>query len=86
MIIRDIRSIATGETRTDGRCPKRIGCEIEYLKPIIIGDPAYFGYLKDKDGNEKEGYLRTSTVVGCNVTKELDIITTLNSVYVISKV
>lgn len=86
MIIQDIRSKATGEKRTDGRYPMRIGCEIEYLRPIVVGNCAYLGYIKDNEGNEKDGYLRTSTVVSCNAGRDTDVIETLNSVYIISKV
>ena len=86
MIIKDIQDINTRETRTDGRYPARIGCEVEYLRPVIVGDCAYLGYLKDNQGNEKGGYLRTSIVTGCSVMQDQDIIFTNNSIYVLSKV
>ena len=52
-----------GETRTEGRYPKRIGSTIEFLYPVEVGEPAWFRYIKYN--NEKlvaDNITRTSRV------------------------
>ena len=75
-----------GETRTDGRYPLRIGCLVEILD-MNVGWRLNLAYLKDADGNEKSGFLSTSQVVKIESTPSLEVITvtTLNSVYTLTK-
>ena len=85
MKILDIKSIETNETRTDGRYPLRIGSTVEfYIKPIP-GVPMLLSYTSDNQGNPKEGFLRTSTVIDIDETKYEVIITTKNSIYYLEK-
>lgn len=52
-----------GETRTDFRYPNRIGSTIEFLKPVEVGKPAYFRYIKYNNGELVEDHItRTSRV------------------------
>ena len=87
--IMDIQDIK-GNTRTDGRYPLRIGSIIEFVYPFIpMKDMvALCSYIKDNEGNEKQGTLKTSTVQKI-YNDELDdtilIIETLNSVYFLKK-
>ena len=69
-----------GEPRTDGRYPLRIGC-IGSIYQLVAGCCFIFAYSKDADGNDKGGYLRTSTVTGIKHEARHIEITTLNSVY-----
>ena len=46
----------TGETRTDGKYPNRIGSIIEFLEPVDIGNPAYFRYIKYNNGELAEDH------------------------------
>lgn len=85
MKILDIKSIETNETRTDGRYPLRIGSTVEfYIKPMP-GVPMLLSYISDNQGNPKEGFLRTSTVIDIDETKCEVIITTKNSIYYLEK-
>ena len=86
MIIKDIQYSQNGQTRTDGRYPTRIGCQVNFAMPIEIGQCMWLGYEKDKNGEPKEGYLRTSAVTGTFDTETDIIVETLNSVYVLTKV
>lgn len=72
----------TGETRIDGHYPQRIG-SIVRLYPLTEGRCAILDYVKDNEGNDKEGYIRTSTVVKYDhrIRNGIHIIETLNSVF-----
>jgi len=82
-----IKSITgkNGLERTDGRYPLRKGCtgNIYYLNS---GDVVIFEYIKDNEGNDKSGYLRTSTVDDYEEYENGVIVYTLNSVYYLQKV
>lgn len=74
-----------GNERMDGRYPLRKRCtgNIYYLK---AGNIMIFEYITDNEGNEKQGYLRTSIVddyedYGTGVT-----VYTMNSVYYLKKI
>ena len=79
-----------GNTRTDGRYPLRIGSIIEFVYPFIPmkGIVALFSYIKDNEGNEKQGTLRTSTIQKIYNDEEdssILIIETLNSIYILKQ-
>ena len=85
MKILDIQSTRTNETRTDGRYLLRIGSMVEfYLKPVP-GMVMILSYISDNEGNPKEGYLRTSTVIDVDETKDRVVVTTRNSIYYLEK-
>lgn len=76
-----------GCPRTDGRYPLRIGRICTEPKPII-DYPLYIEYLKERDGSDCYGWLRTSSVVDCMTsdTKDKIVVQTKNSRYVFEKV
>lgn len=82
MIIKDIQNIKTGETRTDGRYPRRIGSTVEFCEEPAVGWCMWLQYLKDAEGRPKDGCLRTSRVE--KIFRDLDclIVETLNSRYI----
>lgn len=82
MVIKDIQYIDSGQTRTDGQYPQRIGCTGEFHWPPLVGLRALFRYQKDSEGNEKDGGLLISRVQ--NVEREDDtlIVETMNSRYI----
>lgn len=52
-----------GQTRTDGRYPKRIGSTVELLSNLTIGYPLFFNYIKYNNGRLVENdTTRTSCV------------------------
>jgi hypothetical protein len=69
-----------GMPRMDGRYPLRVGCigEIVLLKK---GYSMLFSYLKDADGNDKEGTLQTSIVEDIQHEARTIWVKTLNSLY-----
>lgn len=72
----------TGETRTDGKYPNRIGSTIEFLNPVEIGEPAYFRYIKYNNGKLVEDHItRTSRVNDLEWYKDKFYIYTRNSIY-----
>ena len=72
----------TGETRTDGRYPNRIGSTIEFLDPVKIGEPAYFRYIKYNNGELVEDHVtRTSRVDDLEWYNDKFYIYTRNSIY-----
>ena len=75
-----------GKTRTDGRYPLRIGSLVEIVD-MCVGWRLNLAYVKDAEGNEKSGFLSTSQVVKIDNTPTSDVITvtTLNSVYTLTK-
>ena len=81
MKIKDIKSIRTNKTRTDGRYPMRIGCTVEFDTKPREGMPLWLAYVSDKMGNPKSGYLRTNLVCNIIETDTEIIIATLNSIY-----
>ena len=74
-----------GNERTDGRYPSRIGC-IGRIYFLEIGKPMVFEYLKDNQGNEKCGYLRSSTIENYDSYENGTTVYTMNSVYYLEKV
>lgn len=53
----------TGQTRTDGRYPNRIGSTVELNTSPIVGEPLYFRYVKYNNGELVEDHItRTSCV------------------------
>ena len=86
MKIKDITYVKTNETRTDGRYPIRIGSEVNFaFYEPTIGDVMYLDYVKDNEGNPKEGLLRTSTVHDVTETETEIIVKTRNSIYYFEK-
>ena len=75
-----------GKTRTDGRYPQRIGCLVEILF-MWVGISLVLSYLEDADGNKKQGFLKTSLITEIDGDASSDVITvtTLNSVYTLTK-
>ena len=72
----------TGETRTDGRYPNRIGSTIEFLDPVEVGKPAYFRYIKYNNGELVEDHItRTSRVDDLEWYNNKFYIYTRNSIY-----
>lgn len=54
--------------RLDGRYPMRLGRTVDLeLKNITVGESLYLKYIKDPDGSDYHGILRTSKVVDFNV-------------------
>lgn len=85
-LIKDIRHVSTGLTRTDGRYPHRIGSTV--FTPFIlgIGFSAFIDYQKDNAGNPRGGTLQTSNVQSVEITTDETgvhhvAITTLNSIF-----
>lgn len=85
MKIKDIQFVGTNETRTDGRYPLRIGSTVEFYMIPVPGISMVLLYVSDNQGNPKEGYLRTSTVIDVDQTDTEIIVTTRNSIYVFEK-
>ena len=75
-----------GKTRTDGRYPLRIGSLVEILF-MWVGISLVLSYLEDADGNKKAGFLRTSliTEVDGDCSSDVITVTTLNSIYTLTK-
>lgn len=82
MIIKDIQHIKNGETRTDGRYPLRIGCTVSFCEEPTIGWCMWLMYHNDRDGNLKDGYLRTSYVENIFRDQNDLIVETMNSRYI----
>lgn len=70
----------------DGRYPLRKGC-IGNILHLKCGSVMVFEYTKDNQGNEKQGYLRTSTVADYfdDNDNKIDVYT-MNSIYHLKKV
>ena len=73
-----------GSERTDGRYPLRKGC-IGKMYYLDFGIPMLFEYIKDNQGNEKSGYLRSSIVEDYQLFENELIVYTMNSVYYFEK-
>ena len=72
----------TGETRTDGKYPNRIGSTIEFLDSVTIGEPAFFRYIKYNNGELVEDHItQTSRVDDLEWYKDKFYIYTRNSIY-----
>jgi len=57
-----------GADRLDGRYQMRIGRTVDLeLKNITVGESLYLKYIKDPDGSDYHGILRTSKVVDFDV-------------------
>ena len=69
-----------GKERTDGRYPLRKGC-ICSLYALKEGNSMVVTYVKDNQGKDKSGYLKTSLVQSWDNYGEYLIVNTLNSVY-----
>lgn len=86
MKIKNITYVETNETRTDGRYPIRIGSEVNFaFYEPTIGDVMYLEYIKDNEGNPKEGVLRTSMFYNINRTENEIVVKTKNSIYYFEK-
>ena len=85
MKIKNITYVETNETRTDGRYPIRIGSEVELYAPLVIGDRMLLSYVKDNEGNPKEGVLVTSAVKDIKKTETGLTVKTMNSIYYFEK-
>lgn len=77
-----------GTGRLDGRYPMRIGRTVDLeLKNITVGEPLYLKYIKDSDGSDYHGILRTSKVVDFDVvyseSGDWIKIETLNSIFIL---
>jgi hypothetical protein len=81
MKIIDIQHSKTGETRADGRYPLRIGSEVRFYTNLCVGDIMVLQYIKDNQGNAKDGILHTSRIERIDRTKGKIIVTTRNSIY-----
>ena len=81
MLIKNITHAQTGETRTDGRYPLRIGSTVEFYFYPQIGHQLYLKYHQDNVGNPKGGFLITSPVKHVSINENTWIIKTENSVY-----
>lgn len=77
-----IKSITNkdGSERTDGRYPLRKGC-IGKMYFLELGNVMIFEYIKDNQGNEKSGYLRSSIVEDYQLFENGITVYTMNSVY-----
>ena len=79
--IKDITN-RRGETRSEGKYPNRIGSTIEFLSPVLVGDPAYFRYVKYNNGELVEDHItRTSRVDDLEWYNDKFYIYTRNSIY-----
>lgn len=76
-----------GYPRTDGRYPLRIGRICSQPKPTK-GSPLFVEYLRERDGSDYFGWLRTSKVIDFEIsdTKDKIVVQTKNSRYVFEKV
>lgn len=61
--IEDIEFKRTGETRTDGRYPDRIGRTVEFLNDYHVGLPLYFHTIKNNKGEEVDGNVTRTSIV-----------------------
>ena len=73
-----------GNERTDGRYPLRKDC-IGKMYFLELGNVMIFEYIKDNQGNEKSGYLRSSIVEDYQLFENGIIVYTVNSVYYFEK-
>lgn len=85
MIISDIKSRETMQTRTDGRYPLRIGSDVEFYFYPHLGSSMVLSYFLDKLGKPKSGHLVTSPVTNIEVYPDKYIITTENSIYYLER-
>ena len=74
-----------GNERTDGRYPLRKGCIVRILH-LMQGECMLLSYIKDNEGNDKTGYLRTSLVKDFTWYEEKIAVRTLNSIYYLDRV
>jgi hypothetical protein len=70
--------------RTDGRYPLRKGCIVDIIH-LVKGSCMLLLYIKDNEGNDKAGILRTSTVQDFTWYEEKIAVRTLNSIYYLVK-
>lgn len=86
MKIKNITYAEANETRTDGRYPIRIGSEVNFaFYEPTVGDVMYLEYVKDNEGNPKEGIIRTSNICNIEETDNEIVIETRNSIYYFEK-
>jgi len=71
--------------RTDGRYPLRKGCTVD-IWYLNINEPMMLSYIKDNEGNEKRGYLRTSVIDDYEEYDNGVTVYTMNSVYYLKKI
>ena len=87
MYIIDMITDNDGREKVDGRYPLRKGC-IGSIYNLKNAEPMIFEYSKDNQGNDKQGYLKTSLVKFYNehVNREEIAIHTMNSIYYLKKI
>lgn len=85
MLIKDIRLKETNETRTDGRYPLRIGSTVDFYTKPTVGDVMMLAYITDKEGNPKDGVLRTDTIVSIDEQDNVLVVTTERNIYFIER-
>ena len=75
-----------GKVRDDGRYPQRIDSIVNIIS-ADIGSPMLLEYIKDYEGNSKEGFLQTSSISEKEFVEDVNlfIITTQNSIYYLVK-
>ena len=74
-----------GNERTDGRYPLRKGC-IGNMYFLDLGNVMIFEYIKDNQGNEKSGYLRTSIVEDYENYDGYTVVYTMNCIYTLKDI
>lgn len=74
-----------GNDRIDGRYPRRIGCVVEEYQ-IALSHPMLLDYIRDNEGNEKMGCLRTSVVEGYSKSFNDLKVYTSNSIYYLKEI
>ncbi len=91
--INNITYADTNQTRTDGRYPLRIGSLVDLLYFPTVDSHMLLSYVKDWQGNDKYGVLRTSPVTEIIKDESSEegyttslIVQTLNSVYYFEEV
>lgn len=78
----------SGQDRTDGRYPMRIGRTVDLnLSDIKIGCPMILKYLKNADGSDYSNmYLRTSRVMAIIRMPKTVFIETMNTIFEFQKI
>lgn len=75
------------EPKTNGYYPRWVGSTMELTK-LYIGYPTVFRYIKDNEGHDWEGGMRTSSVLDYNISlsgKNV-VIATVNTIYTFNKI
>lgn len=78
-----------GQTRTDGRYPKRIGSVVQFLAPVTIGEPCVFRYVKYNNGEIVEDHVTRTSVINDYDSYSVEgklFLYTRNSIYVLREI